>query len=182
MSVAAYWKERLEERRPIRLDAYYVEGFDWRPHPTGGTWPRLLASSAFYKDYCAWHEDVYLAAYRGSPYFQDFPDQMPQVLDEGSFWNTFGPFVYLNRKHQRRGHYVWGQRKHEDEWVKCRVHRYFIRMATWEECLAQYSLLTGGTPSDPTACVDLIGGAMRRMQAQGAAAKARLPEGMRNPD
>jgi hypothetical protein len=185
MSIVPYWKERLEERRPIRELAYWVENYDWKPQPDApaDTWPRMVAKQALWKDYCAWFEDVYLLPFRTSPYFIDFPDQLPVPCTEVEFWHTMSPYLYLSGrpKMQTRGYFVWTQKKHMDEWVRCKVHRNFIRLGTWEEHLAQFALLTGG-PSDPSKCVDLLGGAMRRMQATNDANRSRLPKAMRKAD
>jgi|GEM_PF-5434519 len=184
MAVVPWWKERLEERRPVRELAYYREGYDWKPRdPASDTWPRLVATQALWNDYLAWHEDVYLAPFRASPYFQDFPDQLPKAADEAEFWHTFAPYLYISgsSKMQKRGYYVWDQQKHLDDWVRVKAHRNFVRLGTWEEHLAAFSMLTGNG-SDPTKCVDLIGGAMRRMRATTEANRARLPAAMRNPE
>lgn len=185
MAVIPWWKERLEERRPVRELAYWREDYDWKPQldTPSDTWPRLVATQALWKDYLAWFEDVYLAPFRTAPYFQDFPEQLPVPATEAEFWHTLSPFVYIsgNSKLQKRGYFVWDQRKHMDQWVKVKAHRNFIRLGTWEEHLGAFGILTGN-PSDPTACVDLIGGAMRRMRATNAANKARLPRAMRKTE
>jgi len=185
MSIVPYWKERLEERRPIRELAYWVENFDWKPQvdAPADTWPRLVAKQALWKDYCAWFEDVYLLPFRSSPYFVDFPDQLPVPCTEVEFWHTMSPYLYISGipKMQTRGYFVWTQKKHMGEWIRSKAHRNFIRLGTWEEHLAQFALLTGG-PSDPTQCVDLLGGAMRRMRATNEANRSRLPKAMRKAD
>lgn len=181
MSVIPYWRERLEEGRPIRLDTYWEAEFDWRNGvaDTSESWPRMVACQAFWMDYQAWFEDVYLVPYRESAYFKDFPDQMPKPESEGGFWSQFGPMVYINRKTQRRGYFVWGQKKYEDEWVKVKVYRSFIRMASHKECLAQLELILGA--KDPMARIDIVAGALRRMRRQTEENKMRLPKVMRNP-
>lgn len=181
MAVIPYWKERIEDRRPIRELAYYVENYDWKPHDEGSdTWPRLVAKQALWKDYQAWFEDVYLAPFKLSQYFVDFPDQLPTPATESEFWATIAPYLYVSghRSLQTRQYYVWQQKKYEEHWIRVKVMRSFVRLGSWDEHLAQFSLLTGHR-GDPTKCIDTLGGAMRRMQATNEANRNRLPKAMR---
>lgn len=190
MSVVPYWKERLEDRRPVRDLAYWREEYDWKPRldVPGDTWPRLVACQAIWKDYLAWFEDVYLAPFRESDFFRDFPDQMPAPATEVEFWHTMSPLLYIsgNPKMQKRGYFVWGQRTHEGEWVKVKVHRNFIRLGSWDEHVAAYVLATGGYTGswakDPAAYIDTVGGAIRRMRAANEANRNRLPKAMRKTE
>lgn len=182
MAVVPYWKQRLEERRPIRELAYWREDYDWKPSlaAPSDTWPRMVAKQSLWKDYQAWFEDVYLAPFRASPYFTDFPEQLPSPVGESEFWQTLAPFLYISgsRNMQTRGHFVWDQKMFEGRWVKCKIYRSFVRLGTWEEHTAAFALLTGER-GDPSESIDLVGGAMRRMHATNAANKERLPRAMR---
>ena len=182
MSVVVYWRERLEERRPIRLAAYYQENYDWKPRleDGGDTWPRLVAKQSIWKDYLAWHEDVYLKPYREAEYFKDFPDQLPQPANEVEFWHIMAPLLYVSgsRNSQTRGYFVWGYRVHMGERVQAKVHRAFVRLLEWEEHMAAFMLAVGGV-ADVTGHVNTVGLAMRRTRATTEANRNRLPKAMR---
>jgi len=182
MAVAPYWRERLAARRPIRNDAYWVEGFDYKLHDDrpGDTWPKRLAKQALWMDYLAWFEDVYLPPFKEAPYYQDFPDQLPKPCTEVEFWAAIAPFLYVvGRNIQTRGYFVWGQRQHLGQWVKCKVHRNFIRMADHEECLSTFAMQMGEGGADD---VRKIARATERAHRSIATNTAKLPASMRKAD
>lgn len=182
MSVIPYWKGRLDAGRPVYEDAYWVEGYDWKPHePMLGTWPKLIAKQALWNDYLAWFEDVYLESFRQSPYFKEFPDNLPKPAREHEFWGAIAPFLYVSGKArlQSRGYFVWGKRMHLGEMVPARVHRSFIRLGSHPEHVAQYELLTGAGSVPHAEAMDVVSEAMRRMHTQHLVNKSRLPDALR---
>lgn len=185
MSTLQYWKERLDARRPIANDVYWVEEFDYKPlrdannQPLVNTWPKAVAGAAIYSDYRAWFEDVYLVPFRLTPYFMDFPEQLPEPCEEWEFWAAMRPLIHVWGKSSlhKRTWRVWTQHKPEGgNWTKVRRTRNFLRLGTWQEHMNAYELhVNGVTPEAVKAVADTVARAQRRTDA----AREAMPDGMR---
>lgn len=185
MSTLQYWKERLDARRPFYSDAYWLEDYDWKPalddhnRPLATSWPRAVAGGAFYLDYVAWFNEVYLVSFRLTPYFMDFPDQLPQPCEEWEFWAAMKPLIHVWGKStlHKRSYRVWTQRKPEGgNWTRVRRTRNFLRLGTLEEHRNAYELHVNGVSPE---AVRAVAATMARAQSRTDAAREKLPEAMR---
>ncbi len=144
MSILFWWKERLVAQHPFHRpktpDIDYRMGAD---NPST-TWPALVQRTTLFKDYQTWHEEVYLAAYKGVEYYQESPDRMPMVATELEFFNIIRPFVYLHgRNTQVRSIKIPEQVHYQGRWVELRKYKYFIKLCPLAEHCAAFELYTG---------------------------------------
>lgn len=148
MTVALWWKSRLEAGDPIRSPRFRLAGYDVKEraviHPTAHKWPKAVARQALYADYLCWHDEVYLLPLRDVPFFQDFPERLPEPANELRFFTTLLPFMYVfDRSYHNRNYMVQTSRQFEGRWITVKANRYFYRLVEWEAHVAAYKLETG---------------------------------------
>lgn len=145
MSILQYWRERLAARDPLYSPSFKArEDYKVRQDRPDDKWPHSVCRAVMYQDYLFWHQDVFLNAYRGVPFFDISPEEMPQPEDDLTFFCTMSPFMYLISKDvQVRNYRVPYQYRFEGRWIKGKRLRYFIRLCEWETHVAAFEMYTG---------------------------------------
>jgi hypothetical protein len=146
MSAMLYWKERLLTGMPFYASKMYVEGLNYKPNRKDPTspWPHSVARSAFYADYCIWHNEAYLPQFKDQPHYKEYPEDLPMMADELGFFATIAPWLYVVGKSRQVRSYAVTERVHQDgEWHEARRKRYFVRLCSREVHVAAFELFTG---------------------------------------
>ena len=141
-TISQWWEERLKAHDPIGVPAVHLDGYNLKMHPTSQEpWPKAVARSALYEDYRFWFEDRAIKPIMKSPNYD--PKMLPITKTEHEFFICMKPWIYIDKDHQVKNYWVWGQRQHEGEWVKVKVRRWFVRLMPWEAHAIAFFVDTG---------------------------------------
>lgn len=157
MSVIQWWRDRLIARNPLYSSAFKPrEDFKPRRDRLEDKWPHSVCRVVLYKDYCYWHQDVFLAPFKGVAFYDDFPEALPKLASEMVFYTAMSPLLYLvSRDVQVRNYLVPHRYMYEGKWVSGKRYRYFIRLCEWETHVAAFELYTGVSLIDKLAFFDV---------------------------
>ena len=147
MSIQIWWRERLVEKNPLGHESLRIPRINLRGHSGPNIdpgWPRAVARSALYTDYKLWFDQIFLAPYRETPYYQQNESRLPAPVPEVVFFSTMTPWLYIvGKKEQVRTYMVPFNRRHKDGFIMGKKNTYFVRLCGWVYHVAAFEQNTG---------------------------------------